>query len=109
MEWWNYFFQKFWYQLEPDISKAAIQSVNGLLEQYKPSFISSLILSEFTLGTQAPVIRAVKAFPRVSGDDRAVSSDFLYSSTRTCADIATSLRFSNSCSTLNSNPWSTKT
>lgn len=71
MEWWNYFFQKFWYQLEPDISKAATQSINGLLEQFKPSFISSLVLSEFTLGSQAPVIRAVKAFPRVAGDDRA--------------------------------------
>lgn len=33
--------------------------------------VSALVLSEFTLGSQAPVIRAAKAFPRVFGDDRA--------------------------------------
>ncbi|KAI9029290.1 hypothetical protein DFJ74DRAFT_479625 [Hyaloraphidium curvatum] len=71
MDWFNYFFQKFWYQLEPDISKTAIQAVNTQLEAFKPSFISSLVLSEFTLGSQPPVIKAVKSFPRVSGDDRA--------------------------------------
>ncbi|KAI5955493.1 TCB1 [Candida theae] len=61
MDWCNYFLEKFWYYLEPSISQIVCDQANPILAGLPiPSFVTSVWLDSFTLGTKPPRIDCVK-------------------------------------------------
>jgi Ca2+-dependent lipid-binding protein len=68
LEWLNCFLQKFWLIFEPVLSAQVIGQVDTLLSENTPSFLDSIRMSSFTLGTKAPRIDGVKSYPKTSPD-----------------------------------------
>lgn len=60
--------QRFWTSFEPTLSASIVESVNSVLEASTPGFIQSIRLTEFTLGSEAPVILGAQAFPQTDSD-----------------------------------------
>lgn len=61
MDWCNYFLEKFWYYLEPSISQIVCDQANPILAGLPiPSFVTSVWLDSFSLGTKPPRIDCVK-------------------------------------------------
>ena len=67
-DWMNNFLDRFWLIYEPILSQTIIASVDQILSTNCPSFLESLRLSTFTLGTKAPRITRVKTSPRTADD-----------------------------------------
>jgi Ca2+-dependent lipid-binding protein len=67
-DWLNNFLDRFWLMYEPQLSKSIVGSVDLILQASTPSFLDSLRLSTFTLGTKAPRIDRVRTFPRSEPD-----------------------------------------
>ncbi|EED81501.1 predicted protein [Postia placenta Mad-698-R] len=67
-DWINNFLDRFWLIYEPVLSQTIIASVDQILSTNCPTFLESLRLSTFTLGTKAPRIDKVKTSPRTSDD-----------------------------------------
>ncbi|PCH33337.1 tricalbin [Wolfiporia cocos MD-104 SS10] len=67
-EWINNFLDRFWLIYEPVLSQTIIASVDQILSTNCPTFLESLRLSTFTLGTKAPRIEKVKTNPRTADD-----------------------------------------
>ncbi|ORX55786.1 hypothetical protein DM01DRAFT_1321135 [Hesseltinella vesiculosa] len=63
-EWINNFMSKFWLIYEPNLSAQIISTADAILIESTPSFLDSIRLSTFTLGTKAPRIEAIKTYPR---------------------------------------------
>lgn len=64
LEWINSFLVKFWPMFAPWMSKSIIQSVDQVLASATPSFLDSLRLRHFTLGTKPPRLDHVKTYPK---------------------------------------------
>ncbi|KAI7818249.1 C2 domain-containing protein [Gamsiella multidivaricata] len=67
-EWINNFMSKFWLIYEPVLSSTVVQTVDGILVDQTPAFLDSIRLTTFTLGTKAPRVESVKAFPKTDPD-----------------------------------------
>ncbi|KAH7050930.1 C2 domain-containing protein [Linnemannia elongata] len=67
-EWINNFMSKFWLIYEPVLSATVVQTVDSILVDQTPAFLDSIRLTTFTLGTKAPRVESVKAFPKTDPD-----------------------------------------
>ncbi|KAI1318055.1 hypothetical protein EDD11_007289 [Mortierella claussenii] len=67
-EWINNFTSKFWLIYEPILSATVVQTVDGILVDQTPAFLDSIRLTTFTLGTKAPRVESVKAYPKSDPD-----------------------------------------
>ncbi|KAF9898534.1 hypothetical protein BX616_003900, partial [Lobosporangium transversale] len=67
-EWINNFMSKFWLIYEPVLSATVVQVVDSILVDQTPAFLDSIRLTTFTLGTKAPRVESVKAFPKADPD-----------------------------------------
>ncbi|KAG0205878.1 hypothetical protein BGX28_002568 [Mortierella sp. GBA30] len=67
-EWINNFMAKFWLIYEPVLSATVVQIVDSILVDQTPAFLDSIRLTTFTLGTKAPRVESVKAFPKTDPD-----------------------------------------
>ncbi|KZT06296.1 tricalbin [Laetiporus sulphureus 93-53] len=67
-DWLNNFLDRFWLIYEPVLSQTIIASVDQILSTNCPTFLESLRLSTFTLGTKAPRVDKVKTSPRTEDD-----------------------------------------
>ncbi|CAO3643790.1 unnamed protein product [Cunninghamella blakesleeana] len=63
-DWINNFMQRFWLIYEPNLSAQIISTADAILIESTPSFLDSIRLSTFTLGTKAPRIEGIKTYPR---------------------------------------------
>ncbi|WUR02716.1 extended synaptotagmin-2 [Vairimorpha necatrix] len=59
VEWMNFILNKFWKVAEPVVSSDIYQNVNRELLKVCPPFLRDLRLTEFTLGSRAPVIEQI--------------------------------------------------
>lgn len=67
-EWINHFMSRFWMIYEPVLSATVISTVDAILVQQCPSFLNSIRMTTFTLGTKAPKIDHVRTFPKTEDD-----------------------------------------
>ncbi|PJF19427.1 Tcb1p [Paramicrosporidium saccamoebae] len=67
-EWLNFIAVRLWTVLEPVISVKVTERVNAVLEEACPSFLDSLMLTEFTLGSSAPTILSARVHPKTQPD-----------------------------------------
>ncbi|PWY97366.1 tricalbin [Testicularia cyperi] len=67
-EWINHFLSRFWLIYEPVLSASIIQTADQVLLQNCPSFLDSIRMTTFTLGTKAPRIDSVRTFPNTEDD-----------------------------------------
>ncbi|ORZ23286.1 C2 domain-containing protein [Absidia repens] len=63
-DWINNFMNRFWLIYEPGLSAQIISTADAILIESTPSFLDSIRLSTFTLGTKAPRIEGIKTYPR---------------------------------------------
>ncbi|RCI05087.1 hypothetical protein CU098_011999 [Rhizopus stolonifer] len=66
--WMNHFLDRFWLIFEPTLSAQIIGQVDAVLSENTPSFLDSIRLSSFTLGTKAPRVDSVKVYPGSAPD-----------------------------------------
>ncbi|KAI7867816.1 C2 domain-containing protein [Spinellus fusiger] len=64
VDWMNHFLSRFWLIYEPVLSAQIIGTADAILVESTPSFLDSIRLSTFTLGTKAPRIDGIKTYPR---------------------------------------------
>lgn len=64
----NNFMSKFWLIYEPVLSATVVQTVDSILVDQTPAFLDSIRLTTFTLGTKAPRVESIKAFPKTDPD-----------------------------------------
>lgn len=62
------YLEKFWLIIEPVLCAQVIEQVDTVLSDNCPSFLDSLRLTTFTLGTKPPRIDAVKTFRNTERD-----------------------------------------
>jgi Ca2+-dependent lipid-binding protein len=62
--WINHFMSRFWLIYEPVLSAQIVGIADSILIENTPSFLDSIRLSEFTLGTKAPFIEGIKTLTR---------------------------------------------
>ncbi|KAF9922420.1 hypothetical protein FBU30_007442 [Linnemannia zychae] len=67
-EWINNFMSKFWLIYEPVLSSTVVGIVDGILVDQTPSFLESIRLTTFTLGTKAPRVESIKTYPKSDPD-----------------------------------------
>ncbi|GAC98407.1 hypothetical protein PHSY_006001 [Pseudozyma hubeiensis SY62] len=67
-DWINHFLSRFWLIYEPVLSATIIGIVDQILVQNCPSFLDSIRMTTFTLGTKAPRIDSVRTFPNTEED-----------------------------------------
>ncbi|KAF2968014.1 hypothetical protein GQX73_g5584 [Xylaria multiplex] len=68
LEWINSFLVKFWPIYQPVLAQTVINAVDQVLSSATPSFLDSLKLKTFTLGTKPPRMDHVKTYPRAEDD-----------------------------------------
>ncbi|GAA5874962.1 hypothetical protein JCM1840_007163 [Sporobolomyces johnsonii] len=66
--WLNLFMQRFWLIYEPVLSATIVASVDQILSVSTPSFLDSIRMTTFTLGTKPPHIDHVQTFPDTDED-----------------------------------------
>ncbi|KAK3394449.1 C2 domain-containing protein [Podospora didyma] len=79
VEWINSFLVKFWPIYQPVLAQTVINSVDQVLSGATPSFLDSLKLKTFTLGSKPPRMEHVKTYPKA--DDDVVIMDWMFSFT----------------------------
>ncbi|KAG9249995.1 C2 domain-containing protein [Emericellopsis atlantica] len=79
LEWINSFLVKFWPIYQPVLAQTVINSVDQVLSTATPSFLDSLKLKTFTLGTKPPRMEHVKTYPKT--EDNIVLMDWKFSFT----------------------------
>ncbi|KAF9357954.1 hypothetical protein BGX26_002746 [Mortierella sp. AD094] len=67
-EWINNFLSRFWLIYEPILSASIVQTVDGILVDSTPTFLDSIRLTTFTLGTKAPRVESIKTYPNSDPD-----------------------------------------
>ncbi|KAF9438112.1 hypothetical protein BGZ76_009730 [Entomortierella beljakovae] len=67
-EWINNFMSRFWLIYEPILSSSIVQTVDAILIDSTPTFLDSIRLTTFTLGTKAPRIENIKSYPKSDPD-----------------------------------------
>lgn len=65
-EWINHIIDRIWMVAEPIVATQVIERVNVLMREKKPSFLDSIKLTTFTLGSRAPALLGAKVYPEVS-------------------------------------------
>ncbi|CAD6931920.1 unnamed protein product [Tilletia laevis] len=68
VHWMNYFLDRFWAIYEPILCATIIQVVDGILVAQCPTFLDSIRLTTFRLGTKAPHIEHVRSFSKTEDD-----------------------------------------
>ncbi|EPE09723.1 c2 domain-containing protein [Ophiostoma piceae UAMH 11346] len=68
LEWINSFLVKFWPIYQPVLAQTVINSVDQVLSGATPSFLDSLKLRTFTLGSKPPRMEHVKTYPKAEDD-----------------------------------------
>lgn len=68
LEWINSFLVKFWPIYAPVLCDSIINSVDQVLSTFTPSFLESLRLKTFILGTKPPRLEHVKTYPKTEVD-----------------------------------------
>lgn len=68
VEWLNHVGERLWKVLEPFICVRVTEKVNSLLAAKCPSFLESIELREFTLGSTPPLILGARVYPQTSPD-----------------------------------------
>lgn len=81
LEWINSFMVKFWPIFAPNLAVSIIQMVDQILSTATPSFLESMKMETFTLGTKPPRMEHVKTYPRA--EDDTVMMDWKFSFTPT--------------------------
>lgn len=81
LEWMNSFMLKFWPIFAPNLATSVIQSVDQVLSTSTPSFLDSMRMETFTLGTKPPRMEHVKTYPKM--EDDIVMMDWKFSFTPT--------------------------
>lgn len=66
--WMNLFMSRFWLIFEPVLSAQVIGQVDAILAENTPSFLDSIRMSSFTLGTKAPSVDGIKVYPSSAPD-----------------------------------------
>ncbi|GAA5810280.1 hypothetical protein MFLAVUS_003700 [Mucor flavus] len=66
--WMNLFLSRFWLIFEPVLSAQVIGQVDTILAENTPSFLDSIRMSSFTLGTKAPSVDGIKVYPTSAPD-----------------------------------------
>jgi Ca2+-dependent lipid-binding protein len=79
VEWINSFLVKFWPIYQPVLAQTVINSVDQVLSGATPSFLDSLKLKTFTLGSKPPRMEHVKTYPQA--EDDVVIMDWMFSFT----------------------------
>ncbi|KAK4129332.1 tricalbin [Parathielavia appendiculata] len=79
VEWINSFLVKFWPIYQPVLAQTVINSVDQVLSGATPSFLDSLKLKTFTLGSKPPRMEHVKTYPKA--EDDVVIMDWMFSFT----------------------------
>ncbi|CAI2185368.1 17065_t:CDS:10, partial [Funneliformis geosporum] len=79
VEWLNEFLRRFWLIYEPVLSATIIQVADSVLVASTPSFLDSIRLTNFTLGSKPAIIESVKSYPKT--DDNEVVMDWKISFT----------------------------
>ncbi|KAJ3033983.1 hypothetical protein HDV00_005602 [Rhizophlyctis rosea] len=78
VEWLNLFLSRFWIDFEPGLTAGIQAAVNSVLETQKPAFLEELALTTFTLGSQAPRVESVRAYPSTSDDTLTMDWDISF-------------------------------
>ncbi|CAG8444217.1 9112_t:CDS:10 [Funneliformis mosseae] len=73
-DWLNEFLRRFWLIYEPVLSATIVQTVDGVLAASTPSFLDSIRLTTFTLGSKPVIIESVRSYPK--SDDDVVVMDW---------------------------------
>jgi len=73
-EWINEFLRRFWLIYEPVLSATIVKTADGILAASKPSFLDSIQLTTFTLGSKSFTIESVTSYPK--SDDDVVVMDW---------------------------------
>ncbi|CCU78804.1 membrane bound C2 domain protein [Blumeria hordei DH14] len=68
LEWINSFLVKFWPIFQPVFAESVINSVDQVLSTSTPSFLDSLRMKTFTLGSKPPRMEHVKTYPKAEDD-----------------------------------------
>ncbi|KAI9011886.1 C2 domain-containing protein [Phycomyces nitens] len=68
IEWVNSFVQKFWLIFEPVLSALVVENLDTYITDYLPSFLDSVRLTTFTLGTKPFLVDSVKTYPNTEPD-----------------------------------------
>jgi Ca2+-dependent lipid-binding protein len=68
VDWLNEIISKYWVLVEPKISADICANLQAALDKNKPSVLSDLTLSHFTLGSHAPRVQFVRTFTRLGQD-----------------------------------------
>ncbi|KAI9485787.1 MAG: C2 domain-containing protein [Benjaminiella poitrasii] len=68
VNWINHFLDRFWLIFEPSLSAQIIGQVDAILSENTPSFLDSIRMSTFTLGTKAPRVDGIKVYPGSAPD-----------------------------------------
>ncbi|KAI1283289.1 C2 domain-containing protein [Xylaria sp. FL0933] len=68
LEWINSFLVKFWPIYQPVLANTVINAVDQVLSSATPSFLDSLRLKTFTLGSKPPRMDHVKTYPKAEDD-----------------------------------------
>ncbi len=68
LEWINSFLVKFWPIYQPVLAETVINSVDQVLSTATPSFLDSLRLKTFVLGSKPPRLDHVKTYPKAEDD-----------------------------------------
>ncbi|KXX80143.1 Tricalbin-3 [Madurella mycetomatis] len=79
VEWINSFLVKFWPIYQPVLAQTVVNSVDQVLSSATPSFLDSLKLKTFTLGSKPPRMEHVKTYPKA--EDDIVIMDWMFSFT----------------------------
>lgn len=78
-DWINHFVSRFWLIYEPVLSAQIIGIADAILVDNTPSFLDSIRLSTFTLGTKAPRIESIKTLTKTE-PNVVVTYSFLFTS-----------------------------
>jgi len=68
VDWLNNFLNRFWLIYEPVLSATIVASVDQILVASTPSFLESIRMSKFTLGSKAPRIDFIRSHPETEND-----------------------------------------
>ncbi|KAH9818867.1 C2 domain-containing protein [Melampsora americana] len=68
VDWLNNFFHRFWLIYEPVLSATIVASVDQVLVASTPTFLESIRMSTFTLGSKAPRIDFIRSHPETEDD-----------------------------------------
>ncbi|KAG0147448.1 hypothetical protein CROQUDRAFT_42936 [Cronartium quercuum f. sp. fusiforme G11] len=68
VDWLNNFLHRFWLIYEPVLSATIVASVDQILIASTPSFLESIRMSTFTLGSKAPRIDFIRSHPETEDD-----------------------------------------